>query len=250
MSPTTSPIINTEPHNLEQQMPRSKDPRNYGPIYEKLVDLMDKGQDTIELTMGHSEAHAMRHSFYAYINAMKHEAERISKAKHLEPGRQQHLMELWIRKEDVARGYIVFLEKVTPDQARLRFIRRDLDERFLAVADQLDEMLASNPNPTYDEFKHHQHEGIPTNPGTATRAGRDVVDTFRAMVGDNTKLEDIDTTGTTQADIDALSKDPPIRDDLSDLITESNQPASPTKDDYTKLMTQHLLPEKESKKSS
>ena len=195
--------------------------------------------------MPEKEAIYHRNNFYAFINAWKHEAERVARSKAIPPERKDHLLEHAIRMEDVLRRYICLVE-----DGELRFVLRGLDERQLSGLAQLEQLLAKNTNPTYDEFKEQLREN-PTPTGTATRAGADVVAKFKQMTGtEDFHMENLDTSDTTEEDIAALSNDPPIRDDLSDLITQDNQADSPTLKQYQDMMTRHMTDEKQSKKTS
>ena len=209
-------------------MPRSRNPRNYGTMYQKLVELMDKHEERIELTMGPKQAHAVRHSFYAYIVAMQHEAERVARSGKVE------LVDYWTRMEDVARGYIVLIEEVTPDTSKLIFVRRDLDDRFQDGIAQLDALLAQNTNPGYADIKQRLEQPAAFKPVD----GKKVIDTWMDMAGNPDPmppgLEDIETPDPT--DLSELVSD-------SDQITPDNQGAPTTQEEYAKLMTGHLKDE-------
>jgi len=234
-------------------MPRSTDPRNYGPFYDKLAELMDRGEQEIKLTMPGRLAIYHRNNFYAFINAWKHEAQAIGKRKLLTSEQVMAQTEHAIRMEDVLRKYLVVLTPepslwpadTNPD-VELRFIVRGMDERQASVINQLDTLISQSTGLTYDEVKDKMtgtRELVPVD-------GKKIIDEWEDMTGGHDiTLEELDTSTVTQDDIDALTADPPVKDDLSDLITESNSPTSQTKDDYIALMTGHLTEEQSKKKT-
>jgi len=233
-------------------MPRSTDPRNYGPFYDKLAELMDRGEQEIKLTMPGRLAIYHRNNFYAYINAWKHEAHNVAKRKLLTAEQVMAQTEHAIRMEDVLRKYLVVL---TPEPAEwpagtnpdveLRFIVRGMDERQASLLGQLDTMIEQSSGLTYDEVR----DKLTGSPALVPVDGKRIIDEWEEMSGGHgITLEELDVSDVTQEDIDALTADPPVRDDLSDLITESNSPDSPTQDDYAKLMTGHLPEQGKSEK--
>ena len=235
-------------------MPRSKDPRNYGPFYEQLADIMDRGNPDIRLNMSGNLAIYHRHNFYAYINAWKHEAQLIPKRKHLTPEQMQRQLEHAIRMEDVLRKYLVVIspdpqqQDISQLEVELRFVHRGMDDRQASVLQQLTAIRESMPpSPNFEELQETLEGRMNFTPVD----GKAVVDEWEEMAGaQDVTLEDMDTSDVTDEDIAALTADPPVKDDLSDLITEGNQPGSPTQEEYAKLMTGHLTGDKESENSS
>ena len=228
-------------------MPRSKDPRNYGPFYEKLGELMDRGESDIRLKMPGRLAIYHRNNFYAYINAWKCEIDRIQKSKVIPGERKGLLTEHALRMEDVLRRYLVVINpEANPEleEVELRFVLRGMDERQVHGIAQLDELLAQSTGMTFEEVSR-QLQG---QAGFMAVDGKKVIADWMDMTGGpDVALEDMDTSDVTDEDIAALSNDPPIHDELSDLITESNSPASETKDEYIRLMTGHLKSEDKEK---
>jgi hypothetical protein len=214
---------------------------------------MDLGEPEIQLTMPGKLAIYHRNNFYAYINAWKHEAIRLQK-KNVALTDESRMIQLEhaIRMDGALRKYLVVIDpepNADLQEVELRFIRRDLDERQANYIGELDQMITASRKAgrmSFDEVK----ERLQATPAIQAVDGKKVIEEWKEMAGGPAVvLEELDTSDTTEEDIQALSKDPPVRDDLSDLITESNQPGSPTQEEYQRLMTEHLI-EKESEKKS
>ena len=208
-------------------MPRSKDPRNYGPFYQKLAELMDKGEKDIRLQFTSKVAIYHRNNFYAYINAWKHRAEGIPRSKVIEPDKKEHLLELALRQEDILRRYLV---SINPDPNRndlhpdtlveLRFVLRELDERAVEGIEQLDILLARSTGESYDEVLTKLKGSMEMRPvDTGKMRGPDspVAHFFKGV---ETQVEE-DMTDELADEI--LKSVPTDRSDLTDLITPSNQ---------------------------
>lgn len=211
-------------------MPRSKDPRNYGPFYEKLSDLMDTGEPDIRLEMSGRMAIYHRNNFYAYINAVKSYTQSIPTSKVLPPKLKPQLLEHWLRKEEVLRKYLVVIdpqpdnsEQFLDSPAELRFVLRGMDERQATLLGQLDKMLAI-AGPSSEELKAQIQQQPAFTSHTEIEADMRGPDSPIAHLFEGV---DVDTTGMTDEEADRiLASDPPDRTDLTDLITEDNQPAS------------------------
>ena len=217
-------------------MPRSKDPRNYGTFYDKLGELMDRGIPEISLTMTPEFAKYHRHNFYAYVNAWKVEAATLHRRKHLTPEQLMAQTEHALRMDDCLRRYLVTIEG-DGLEVQLRFILREMDHRQAKFMGELDKLLDQTPGESYEEVKDLLEHRTPRYQAID---GKSVIDKWDKMSGSSVVLEELDTSTVTTEDIENLRKDPAHKDDLSALITASNQPASPTKKDYINLMTAHL----------
>ena len=226
---------NTITDHLGKEMPRSKDPRNYGKLYDNLTILMDSGQPEIRLKTSGRNAIYIRNNFYALINAWKHTAETIHKHKGLEESYKLQRTEEALHKEEVLRQYLVVIDP-RPDpeleSVELRFIYRDMDPRVADVADQLESLVDStdavdiltarreDSRRTKDILEGSSMSMTPVD-------GRKVIEEWEKLAKPgHVSVEGYDTTGVTEADIAALSADPTDRTDLTDLITDSNQAAS------------------------
>ncbi len=208
-------------------MPRSKDPRNYGPFYQKLAELMDKGEKDIRLQFTSKVAIYHRNNFYAYINAWKHRAEGIPRSRVIDPDKKEHLLELALRQEDVLRRYLV---SINPDPNRndlhpdtlveLRFVLRELDERAAEGIEQLDTLLARSTGESYDEVLTKLKGSMEMRPiDTGKMRGPDspVAHFFKGV---ETQVEE----DMTDELADQILKEVPVdRSDLTDLITPNNQ---------------------------
>ena len=208
-------------------MPRSKDPRNYGPFYEKLAETMDKGKREIKLTMSGRVAIYHRNNFYAYIDAWKHKAKSILGDKTIDPGDRLRLLEQAVRIEDVLRRYLVVIDpEANPElpEVELRFILRGMDERQRDGIKQLDAMLADMAqDDTYLSADEVQERLNPTKFNAIDPAKlRDKDSPISHFFGGVKTVVDEDMTAEEADRI--LSSDPPDRTDLTDLITESNSP--------------------------
>ncbi|MCZ6775240.1 MAG: hypothetical protein O7D34_02145 [Ignavibacteria bacterium] len=208
-------------------MPRSKDPRNYGPFYDKLAETMDKGKREIKLTMSGRVAIYHRNNFYAYIDAWKHKAKSIPGDKTIDPSDMPRLLEQAMRIEDVLRRYLVVIDpEANPElpEVELRFILRGMDERQRDGIEQLDAMLADMAQDdrylSADEVKERlsPSEFKAIDPARL----RDKASPVSHFFGGVKTVVDEDMTEEKADRI--LSADPPDRTDLTDLITESNSP--------------------------
>lgn len=211
-------------------MPRSTDPRNYGPFYDKLAEAMDKGKREIKLKMSGRVAIYHRNNFYAYINAWTHKAKSIPGDKCIDPVDKPRLLEHAIRIEDILRRYLVVIDpEPNPElpNVELRFILRGMDERQVEGIEQLDAMLADMAHDdrylSADEFKER------LNP-----AGFNAIDPakFRDEVSPVSHFFDgietkVDEDMTDELAEEILQAAPPDRTDLTDLITPSNQADEP-----------------------
>lgn len=209
-------------------MPRSIDPRNYGPFYDKIAELMDKGEQEITLTMPGRLAIYHRNNFYAYVNAWKHKAKSIPTDKTIPNDRREHLLEQALRREDVLRKYLVVVDpdpvanKDHMDKAdcKLRFVLRGMDKRQVEGIEQLNVLLAKSKGIDFDEFKELLQptgELKPIDPSSLRDRDSPVAHLFSGI----TTKPDPDMTEEMADEI--LRGVPTDRTDLTDLITESNQ---------------------------
>lgn len=265
-------MMTDQPGRETKEMPRSKDPRNYSSFYHNLSILMTAGEEEIELETTGRNAIYLRNNFYAYIRAWAAEADAAMKRKYMAEDERQHRCHEALRNEEILRKYMVVIDpKADPDleHVKLRFIKRDLDPHVQDVNAQVNQLIEQTG--ALDTIAARSQEqarmerafssgGLVMKPVVG---GKQIMDEFFEMAGaSDFSLEDIDTSGVTDEDIQALTQDPPVRDDLSDLIpgasaqsssdqiTDGNQADSPTAKEYQKLMTAHLLPENESEKKS
>ncbi|KKN12394.1 hypothetical protein LCGC14_1017050 [marine sediment metagenome] len=213
-------------------MPRSKDPRNYGPFYDKLAELMDRGQHEIQLTMSGKLAIYHRNNFYAYINAWKCHGKSIPGNKALTPESKIKMLEYASRREDVMRRYLVVIDpEPNPEleTVQLRFILRGMDERQREGIEQLDIMIAKaeeRGDLSRDEILRRL-QGQPMQ-AVDTAKMRDADSPVAHFFGGVKTAVDPDMT---EEMADEILKGVPIdRTDLTDLITPSIQVDEPTPD--------------------
>ena len=207
-------------------MPRSKDPRNYGPFYDKLAELMDRGQHEIKLTMSGKLAIYHRNNFYAYINAWKCHAKSIPGDKALAPEDKPRMLEYATRREDVMRRYLIVIDpEPNPEleTVQLRFILRGMDERQREGIEQLDLMIAAaeeRGDLSSDEILQRLQGSMEMRPvDTGKMRGPDspVAHFFKGV---ETQVEE----DMTDELADQILKEVPVdRSDLTDLITPNNQ---------------------------
>ena len=214
-------------------MPRSKDPRNYGPFYDKLAELMDRGQHEIKLTMSGKLAIYHRNNFYAYINAWKCHGKSIPGNKALAPESKIKMLEYAARREDVMRRYLVVIDpEPNPEleTVQLRFILRGMDERQREGIEQLDVMIAQaeeRGDLSREEILHKLHGSMAMQP-VDTAKMRDTDSPVAHFFGGVKTAADPDMT---EEMADEILKGVPVdRTDLSSLITPSNQsePVAPS----------------------
>lgn len=206
-------------------MPRSKDPRNYGPFYDKLAELMDRGQHEIQLTMSGKLAIYHRNNFYAYINAWKCHGKSIPGNKALTPESKIKMLEYAARREDVMRRYLVVIDpEPNPEleTVKLRFILRGMDERQREGIEQLDLMITAA-----EERGDLSREEILRK---LTKVEMQAIDTSKMHELDSPIAHFFGGVKTaadedmTDEEADAILKGaPPDRTDMTDLITPSNQ---------------------------
>lgn len=218
-------------------MPRSKDPRNYGPFYEKLAEAMDKGKREIKLTMSGRVAIYHRNNFYAYIDAWKCKAKSIPGDKTIPAEDKPRLLEQAIRIEDTLRRYLIVIDpEPNPElpEVELRFILRGMDERQRDGIEQLDAMLKDMAGD--DKYLSADELSERLNPSAFkaidTNKMRDQ-DSPVAHLFSGIKLT-ADEDMTPELADKILSTDPVDRTDLTDLITENNQ-AEPSTPNYQEL---------------
>lgn len=214
-------------------MPRSTDPRNYGPFYEKLAELMDRGEHEIKIPMSGRLAIYHRNNFYAYINAWKHEAKSIPTNKAIDPAARPRLLEQALRIEDVLRKYLVVIDpEPNPElpNTDLRFILRGMDSRQADYLGHLDALIAASPGLTQDEVKERLSPAAfqAVDPAKLRDKDSPVAHFF-----DGVKTE-VDKDMTDELADEILHSDPVDRTDMSDLITPDNQATPPTSIDYQK----------------
>jgi hypothetical protein len=207
-------------------MPRSTDPRNYGPFYEKLVELMDRGEQEIKIPMPGRLAIYHRNNFYAYINAWKHKAKSIPTDKAIDPAARPRLLEQAIRIEDVLRKYLVVIDpEPNPElpHTELRFILRGMDERQANYLEHLDALIAASPGLTQDDVRER-----------LAPAGFQAVDPAKLRDKDSPVAHFfsgvqtvVDDDMTDELADEILSAVPTDRTDMSDLITPDNQADDP-----------------------
>ena len=200
-------------------MPRSIDPRNYGPFYDKLGELMDRGEQEIKLTMTGRLAIYHRNNFYAYINAWKHKAKSIPTDKTIPDETRPHVLEAAIRREDVLRKYLVVIDpEPNPDleKVELRFIVRGMDYRQAEPMEQLDALLERSTGLTLEDMKERLHP-------SGFQAATPQADSPVAHLFDGVEVA-VDPTITDEIADTILHSDPPDPTDLTDLVTPSNQP--------------------------
>ena len=208
-------------------MPRSKDPRNYGPFYDKLGELMDRGEQEIKLVMSGRLAIYHRNNFYAYINAWAHKAKSIPTDKTIEQEAKGRLLEQAIRREDVLRKYLIVIDpEPNPEleKVELRFILRGMDERQAEPIKQLDLLIQQSEGLTLEEFKDHLNPtGFkPIDPAKLRDKASPISHFF-----DGVEVE-VDEDMTDELAEEILHTDPIDRTDMNDLIIPSNQGEPPT----------------------
>ncbi len=206
-------------------MPRSKDPRNYGPFYDKLAELMDRGQHEIKLTMSGKLAIYHRNNFYAYINAWKCHGRSIPGNKALTPESKIPMLEYAARREDVMRRYLVVIDpEPNPEleTVELRFILRGMDERQREGIEQLDSMIAKaeeRGDLSREEILGKLQGSLAMRPVDTDRMRADSP-IAHFFAGVKTEVDE----DMTDEEADRILKNVPIdRTDMSDLITPSNQ---------------------------
>ena len=207
-------------------MPRSTDPRNYGPFYDKLVELMDRGEQEIKIPMPGRLAIYHRNNFYAYINAWKHEAKSIPTSKTIDPAAKPRLLEQALRIEDVLRKYLVVIDpEPNPElpKTELRFILRGMDERQADYLQHLDALIAASPGLTQDEVIDKLN---PTGFQAVDAAELRDKDSPVAHFFSGVKTV-VDEDMTDELADEILHAGPPDRTDMSDLITPDNQAEAP-----------------------
>ena len=206
-------------------MPRSIDPRNYGPFYDKLAELMDRGEHEIRLTLPLLTAIYHRNNFYAYINAWKHKAQSIPRDKTIPDDRRAHLLEQAIRREDVLRKYLVVIDELPDmlDHVELRFIIRGMDERQVEPIKQLEALLEQSKGLSLEDVKTQLS---PIDYKTIDPATLRADDSPIAHFFSGVKTE-VDPDMTDELADEILHATPVDPTDMSALITPSNQPEPP-----------------------
>lgn len=208
-------------------MPRSKDPRNYGPFYAKLAELMDRGEPDIKLTFPGKQAVYHRNNFFAYVNAWSHEIKRLQSAKHLTDEQRTIQLDHALRMDDILRQYLALIEDGDePDTKVLRFVLRGLDIRQTTGIEQLDTMLANSTGHTYEEVQAKLRSApIPVSSHQhleALRAEESPVSHFFEGV-EIVPIPGLDVN----AELEAMDN-PPDPEDMTDLIIPSNQATEPS----------------------
>ena len=212
-------------------MPRSTDPRNYGPFYEKLSLLMDAGEQDIKLTMNGRLAIYHRNNFYAYINALKTEQSYAFKRKNLDPAEQLDQSARAAYMEGVLRQYLIIInpdpnkQNIADMDVELRFIIRGMDERQKPGIEQLDQLIDQT----------HAVERVEAHHRLMRQMKHGTVD-FKPIVPDSLRTKaspvahffggvkaTIDEDMTDELAEEILASAPPDRTDMTDLITQSNQ---------------------------
>lgn len=207
-------------------MPRSTDPRNYGPFYDKLAELMDRGQQEIKLTMSGRLAIYHRNNFYAYINAWKHKAKSIPGDKAISSEAKPRLLEQAIRTEDILRRYLIVIDpepNVELEKVELRFILRGMDDRQREGIEQLNKLIAE----ATERGELSSAEILERIQGTSEMHSIDM----EAMRGKESPVAHLFAGVTVEPDADMTDEEadailqalPPDRTDLTDLIIPSNQ---------------------------
>ena len=220
------------PH-MENQVPRSTDPRNYGPFYEKLGLLMDAGENDIKLRMSGRLAVYHRNNFYAYINALKHESVYAYKRKTLDAAEQIDQADRAAYMESVLRRYLVVITPMDPDaeDVELRFVIRGMDERQAPGIVQLDELIEQTHAVERVE-QHHKllgqlQHGAMDFKAVAPEQLRGKASPVAHFFGGVEPSIDEDMTDELAEEI--LHGNPHDSTDMSDLIPQSNQGDSTTK---------------------
>ena len=207
-------------------MPRSTDPRNYGPFYDKLAELMDRGQQEIKLTMSGRLAIYHRNNFYAFINAWKHKAKSIPGDKAISSEAKPRLLEQAIRTEDILRRYLIVIDpepNAELEHVELRFILRGMDERQREGIEQLNALIAkaTERGELSSAEILERIQGTPEMRAVDTAAMRGKESPVAHLFGGVVIEPDPDMT---DAEADAILHGlPPDRTDLTDLVTPSNQ---------------------------
>jgi len=116
-------------------MARSKNLASYEEVYWDLLEAMQGGIAEIELKLSLKQARNVQQTFYAFIRAHEHTADKLRKQGEI--ARCQEL----VQAANTMRGYMLMIHADPP--VILRFINRDLNPATESIREQLKAQLTT-----------------------------------------------------------------------------------------------------------